>query len=347
MTRKKVIILVATVCIVLGAALAGVGFVRGAGSGGQWSEGASRLQTREIALTQPFSAIEVRVSSDEVRVRAAADGNARVVCAELPDAPHSVEVAGGVLYVESAERSAAWYESISLGFATAQPSVTIYLPEGAYRTFACDSASGDVSLPAGFTFGEVAVSTASGRIVFDAAATDTLELKTSSGDIEADGAACPTMTAKTISGAIALRAVQAQTLSCSSSSGDILLAETALDGALDVETTSGALAFTDVNAGSASIHTVSGDVEASGLRASGEVRVQTTSGAITLDRCDGGTIHLESISGAVTGSLASEKEFRVATTSGTVDVPYGRAGAGVCRIETTSGDVRLTIEEAE
>lgn len=348
MTRKKKIILVATACIVLGAALAAIGFAR-AVDGGQWSEGTSSLQTREVRLTEEFSALSVQTLSDSIRLCLSGDGEARVVCVEDPERPYSVEVAHGALTVRSGEFSTHWYENIlnfGIGFG-AEPSVTLYLPEGEYGALSAETASGDIAVEPGLCFLEADVETTSGALRFDADALGAVELISTSGDVQTSGTGCAALTAKSTSGAVRLTQIAADELTCETSSGDITVEDASVTGALRVKTLSGRVEAARTGAGSATFDAVSGDVSASEVLATGALCVKTTSGEISLDRCDGETLDIRSTSGTVRGSICTDKEFRVETVSGGIDVPYGRAGAGVCRVETTSGDVRLTVGEAE
>ena len=78
--------------------------------------------------------------------------------------------------------------------------------------------------------------------------------------------------------------------------------------------------------------------------ASGSIRAETTTGDVTLTRADAATLYLKTTSGAVTGSLLTPKIFYTDTTSGSVSAPKYTEG-GICEIKTTSGDIRVTVQE--
>jgi hypothetical protein len=104
----------------------------------------------------------------------------------------------------------------------------------------------------------------------------------------------------------------------------------------DAELTSG-LDFGDIN-----ISTVSGNITATGILPE-NMTVSTVSGDITLDKCDGVTIDIATVSGDVKAHLLTDKTFYIDTDSGTVNVPESVSGAGDCRIDTTSGDILVTV----
>jgi DUF4097 and DUF4098 domain-containing protein YvlB len=90
--------------------------------------------------------------------------------------------------------------------------------------------------------------------------------------------------------------------------------------------------------------TGSGGIDLTDTTVTGHIQAETTSGSIRFTRADAATLHLKTTSGSVTGSLLTPKIFYTDTTSGSVDVPKSTEG-GHCEIETTSGSIRITIED--
>jgi DUF4097 and DUF4098 domain-containing protein YvlB len=88
---------------------------------------------------------------------------------------------------------------------------------------------------------------------------------------------------------------------------------------------------------------ISGDVNLPAGFSFGDINISTVSGDITLDKCDGATIDIATVSGDVKAHLLTDKTFHIDTDSGTVNVPESVSGAGDCRIDTTSGDILVTV----
>jgi DUF4097 and DUF4098 domain-containing protein YvlB len=91
------------------------------------------------------------------------------------------------------------------------------------------------------------------------------------------------------------------------------------------------------------IESVSGDAELTSGLDFGDINISTVSGEIILDKCDGVTIDIATVSGDVKAHLLTDKTFYIDTDSGTVNVPESVSGAGDCRIDTTSGDIHVTV----
>ena len=91
------------------------------------------------------------------------------------------------------------------------------------------------------------------------------------------------------------------------------------------------------------IESVSGDAELTSGLDFGDINISTVSGEIILDKCDGVTIDIATVSGDVKAHLLIDKTFYIDTDSGTVNVPESVSGAGDCRIDTTSGDIHVTV----
>ena len=150
---------------------------------------------------------------------------------------------------------------------------------------------------------------------------------------------CETIRAKTTSGDVDVKE-SAKTVSLTSVSGDVSFDGTA--DTLTVQTTSGDVTVKgETNALTVSV--ITGDVTLQNTTAD-TLDVRTTSGDIMLRSCDANDLSLKTTSGDITGSLRTPKNFSAHATSGDVSVPASDASAGTCRAETTSGDVKLTVE---
>ena len=113
---------------------------------------------------------------------------------------------------------------------------------------------------------------------------------------------------------------------------------------LTVGTISGGLHLSRVTCGSLAMETTSGSIDLTDTAVTTPIQAKTTSGDIRFTRADAATLELKTTSGSVSGSLLTPKIFYTDTTSGSVDVPKSTEG-GLCEIQTTSGSIRITIEE--
>lgn len=113
--------------------------------------------------------------------------------------------------------------------------------------------------------------------------------------------------------------------------------------ALSVKTTTGAVTAEKVQCSTLHVKTTTGDVTLTDVLAEETIRVQVSTGDVKLKRVDAGELEIKSTTGDVTGTLLSEKVFITEVTTGDVRVPATTSG-GECRIETTTGNIHITIE---
>ena len=335
---KLIVILVAVICLVAGgalscAALAMVGF------------DVHKLQSEEyeevtFPVDEAFSAIEIEDSGCDVELIRSEDGTCKVVCDDSEKVYHTVQVTDGVLTVRQTDERR-WYEHIGLWFGTRR--VRIYLPADRYDRLTASVGSGNVTVPAGFTFRTGTVECGSGNIVFDAAAEETFTLSCSSGNVLGNGGTFGDLTVQSNSGNIVLSDIGTKGLSVGASSGNVRLNHVRVEGVLSMRAASGSLSMEQVRAASLSVEATSGDVRLSDVLISGHLAARVNSGNIRMTRCDAETLYLGAVSGNISGSLLSGKTFVTQTSSGSVRVPGSSVG-GRCEIVTSSGNIRVTVE---
>ncbi len=163
---------------------------------------------------------------------------------------------------------------------------------------------------------------------------------TSSGDVQVSGAA----------GAVAIATssgdVQAHNIpngiAVQTSSGDVQLDN--IGGKLDVQTSSGEVRLEDGQVDGAAVQTSSGDIELNGV--AGALNLHSNSGEITVREARDGRLDIQNNSGDVdyTGSLASDGEHSVATSSGEVSLRLPAAAGFTLETRTSSGDVRSDFQ---
>lgn len=316
---KKAALIIALVCVAAGAVislvtLASIGF------------DVSRLNTMKFEnntdqVEESFSHIRIEGAECDVRLLPSRDGAYTVVCSEAENISHTVSVKNDTLTVTRTDNRK-WYECMGIYWGD-EMSVTVYLPEGTYGDLFIRSVSGDISVPADFTFSQAELINTSGEIHYAAATERGLTLKTTSGDLT-------------------VRDLTAGALEIRSTSGEVSIHSAVVSGDVAVETVSGEIELEGVKTQAMSVQSTSGEVELTDVIAAGHLEIETVSGEIGLERSDAESLWIKSTSGDVSGTLLSEKRFTAHTTSGTVNVPnVASPNAGTCEITTTSGNIRL------
>ena len=319
-TAKKVLLVVAIASILAGMMLCFGGF---AAMGFAFTELNSMThETHTYTIEEPFTNLFIDGAECDIRLLPSETGDCRVVCRESVKIDHTVRVVDGTLTIERVDHRK-WYERFA-SFHWGKMEVAVYLPESAYASLSVSGVSGNVEIPADFSFTNAQVQCTSGDVRFLASVENKLSIKT-------------------VSGNLSVRDLAPKSLYVQTTSGDVTIASVRTEAELEVKTVSGDIGFSQVECGSVNAETTSGDVGASALCVSGSMRIKTVSGDVDLRGCDADTLWIKTTSGDVSGRLLTEKSFLTDTTSGRVRVPPSQSG-GRCEVTTVSGDISFTIE---
>lgn len=296
-----------------------------------------RLETSSDKIEVPFSRISIKASDAKVVLLPSGGKNCWVQCTFWKNEPYTVEVIGRTLTIQRAKSPILrlWW------FAFGEPSILLYLPNSYYEQLNIETGSGNMDLPQDFSFSNAQLKSSSGHISLESRVENKLSAETSSGYLLVNGVSCKEMTLATSSGKGEVCYGGADRLQIKSSSGDISLSY--LDsGELEAKASSGDISLTGVQlSGDLKISATSGTVSLNICEA-GSMKLNTSSGAISLTNCDAGSLELRSSSGDILGSLLSDKRFITKSSSGSIQVPETGSG-GVCKVETSSGDIRFKI----
>ena len=119
--------------------------------------------------------------------------------------------------------------------------MTVYLPADHYETLKIHNSTGDIRVPASFSFSGIDLQVSTGDIVCDASAESIVQLKTSTGNVR-------------------LSDVRAQQFSLSVSTGNIRLKNTVAADLLDIHSSTGDVRLDNCDAGQIKVKTSTGDV---------------------------------------------------------------------------------------
>ena len=276
--------------------------------------------TYTVTGDQAFSRIQIKSSESDITFMPSADGTLKVVCVEREKSKHEVSVESGALkIVDHDERT--WYDFLT--FSTKSLSMTVYLPEKAYDALTIDASTGDVTIPADFTFGDLDIDLSTGDIDCAAEVTGSAKIETSTGDVTYSAAVNGSLKIETTTGSIRLDGVTAESIDLCASTGNISLndAETVLGITIEAST---------------------GNVTLRNTAACGALAIDTSTGNVRFENSDAARITVETTTGDVTGTLRTPKVFFTDTSTGDVSLPDVRIG-GRCEITTSTGDIDIAV----
>ena len=152
---------------------------------------------------------------------------------------------------------------------------------------------------------------------------DLMKAQLDTGDITADKAlSFETVDVSLDTGDLTFSGVQARRITVHSDTGDIRLGYVTPETvALSVET---------------------GKIDVFNVVCSGDLCCESSTGDIRLTDVDAANLYLSASTGDITGTVLTEKTFSANTTTGKVSVP-NTAAVGLCKAQTSTGDIRLSI----
>lgn len=279
-----------------------------------------KFSTNTHIVGGDFTDIVLTASTAKITFLPAEDDKVTVVCCEAERQQHAVTVQDGILKIEQQD-TRKWYHYIGISFQS--PTITVYLPVGEYGSLTLDSHTGEVNIPADFSFKNVDVALTTGDIVYRASATGDVKIKTSTGDITTEN-------------------ITASSLSLVASTGKITATDVVCVGDVTMKVSTGKSFFTNVTCRNLKSEGTTGDTTLKNVVAEKQMFIERDTGDVTLTLCDAAELWLETSTGDIKGSLLSDKVFITNTDTGRVNVPQTATG-GRCEIITDTGNITMSI----
>ena len=305
--------------------LFGAGLFAGAMTVGGWDFSilsSAEFITNTYEITEPFADISIQSDTADISFVKTTDANARVECADYSYLEYTAEVRNGTLYIECKDVRQ-WYDYIHFSIFTQSNTVTVYLPESAYGTLNIKESTGDIKVPADFSF-------------------DSMDLYLRTGDVSVQASRIGICKINTDTGDISVQNTRVDSLTLHATTGDIAIGDVACAGDIGLRVTTGRTVMKNVTCRSLTSDGTTGDIKLKNVIASGAFDIERSSGDVTFDQSDAASIKIQTDTGDVTGSLLSDKVFIYRTDTGDVDLPDTTTG-GKCDISTDTGDIEIRI----
>jgi len=181
--------------------------------------GTDEFETHSYDITESFRHLDIEVHTADIFLAPSEDGQCRVVCRETKNATHRVDVQDGALKVRVSETKR-W--QIPIGISTVAPTVTVYLPASEYGALEVGTETGVISVPAGFTFDCMELSSNTGDVSVRASASGEIEIETDSGDVFVeDVTAGGVLTVESDTGDVTVVHCEAENFRIDSDTGDV------------------------------------------------------------------------------------------------------------------------------
>ncbi len=278
--------------------------------------------TNTVAINDAFRNISIDCDTEDIVFRTAADGTCSVIFIEEETERHTACVKDGTLSI-SVTDSGTWYDGF-MRFSTESTAITVCLPRGEYDSLFIKESTGDISIPADFTFEDIEIALSTGDVDCGASASGAIRVKASTGKIRMDGVSAGALSLTVTTGRVELRSVDCK-------------------GDLELNFSTGKASLTDVSCGRLISGGSTGDIRMENVAASEKISIERSTGDVELALCDAAELQIKTDTGDVSGTLLSEKIFIARSETGRIDVPE-TTGGGKCAITTNTGDIRIRIE---
>ena len=169
-------------------------------------------------VEESFTNIQLSTSAADITFQPSADGKISVVCYERDAVRHNVQVENNTLVIQK-QNNQKWYKN--LGISLESPTITIYLPAGDYEELQLKCTTGDVNVPADFTFSKANVKVTTGDVAWKADVANDLTIHGTTGSITLENVLCNQLYVKTTTGDVKLSRVDAEQIEIKTTTGDV------------------------------------------------------------------------------------------------------------------------------
>lgn len=315
---KKSLIIIAALLIVVGLV---VFFGAFAASGFKFTGlSAEKYETNSYAISEAFDNIEINGKETDIFLKLSQDGKTSAVCQERDKLSYDVYVEDATLFIIAKDKRE-WYEQADAF--NKDLTVTLYLPEERYESLKIDGRTGDIEVPADFSFGAVSIETSTGDIVCEASA---------------DGE----LIAKASTGSVSVSRLSAQNLSLSVDTGRVSASGINCEGTVSVSVSTGRVRLEDIGCSELWSEGSTGSITLKNVVASDSFNIERSTGDVSFEACDADEIRVKTSTGDVTGTLRTEKVFITKTSTGSISVPDSITG-GRCEITTSTGEIDISL----
>ena len=278
--------------------------------------------TKHVDLNdKEFSNFDIDLDIADLEFKKSDDGSKKVVLNQSDKYYHTVETKDNTLKIQSVD-TRKWYEKW-FDFTLSFMKVTIYLPENSYGDLKIDSSTGDVDIPANYTFNSSNIKLSTGKINFKSNVTNKAYFKASTGDVNINDS-------------------HVNELEIETSTGNNTLNNVKADENIAIKASTGDVKTNGVKAKNLKVKTSTGKINIIDTIIDEKITLEASTGNITFDRSDANTLDVKTDTGNVKGTILTSKIIFAETDTGRLNYPKLETG-GRFDIKTDTGDIDIQI----
>lgn len=311
---KRIIILIALLLVIIGGTLFTVALVKA------FKNNNKNFEIKEELIEEEINDIELETDTSHIYLLHSEDGKTKIEYTKKDKVKFEYNVTSGKLYIKQTNEKK-WYDLFNFNTGLY---VKIYLPKNSYNDLKIKCSTGDISLDKDFTFNSIEVNVSTGDINSNANVLNSFKVTGSTGDIKIDNS-------------------KIGNLNIDISTGKVEIKNSNELGDLYIHTSTGKVIFDSIKCNNLESVASTGKVNVIKTEVTNKIKIKTSTGDVTFDMSDANELDIETTTGDVTGSLCSDKTFKVTTSTGKVNTPPDTVG-GICKIKTSTGDIKIEIK---
>ena len=317
---KKIILLpiiLGSVLLVTGATIFAVALYK-------QKDNANSFKTNKYENLEAFSNFDVDLTIADFEIKASSDDTRKVVVDETKYDNHTVEVKDNALVIKGKDERK-WYERLfAFNWWWQKVKVTVYVPAGDYGEFKFESSTGNVDIPADYTFTNMEAKVSTGNFKNKAKVQENLKISASTGNITLDG-------------------VTAKNVELKADTGDLVLNNVAVSEALNTKTSTGSIKLTNVTAKNLTSNSSTGGMTLTNVVLEDHLEIKNSTGGVRIIDSDASTVNIKTSTGSVNATFLTPKIVHATSSTSKPDYPSSTTG-GLCEIETGTGGIKVRFK---
>ena len=270
-------------------------------------------------LKSSFNKINIDVSTSDVEFIKVDEGYGKVVCKETKKFKHTVKVEDNTLKIDFDYKYRFNFLMLSPSF-----KVQVYIPNTTEYDLNAIRSTGDISVGKDFTFTDVKLGGSTGDVEFSANVKNKVNIESSTGRVSISN-------------------MKPASIDIEISTGSMHLKDINCSGNIELKSTTGDKYLTNVKAKNLKVIASTGDTRIDNVILSEKLSVNASTGKVRIVESDANEIEIKTSTGDVDANFLTSKIVYAKTSTGDVDVPKSTSG-GLCTIETSTGDIKVTFK---
>ena len=290
-------------------------------------------------FNEDFENININTKTADITFLKAEDDVCKVVSYDNEKIRYDVYVEGGTLKITATDERK-WFERISF---FDESTLQVYLPESTYSALSIDESTGNISIPAYFSFENVNIELSTGNTDLYASVTGHIDIDGSTGSVYVKDVSCGSLSIDVSTGNVSLNNVECNSkVEIGVSTGRVQIDNVSL-GSLKTEGDTGNFSAQNITSiGNISVKRDTGKVNIQGATVGGDLIAETDTGDISLGTVAcAGDLNITVSTGKTNLGGVSCKNLITRGSTGWIDM-VDVVASGSFNIERSTGDVTFT-----